>query len=161
MKPLPQTVHNILQVRNSGHGWIGCRVLRWIWDRPLSGDPPKSPDLMVVVTGGPPLTLLLTILIVLFVLGRLVPELVPDVKVLEESPLITVMENWGISGGLLSLLEGVPLVDCSVAAAGLLGVGMMTMGRDGAGGWGGWQDGLRWRRRWPIRSWKQRRRWRW
>lgn len=102
----------------------------------MSGDPPKSPDLMVVVTGGPPLTLLLTILIVLFVLGRLVPELVPDVKVLEESPLITVMENWGISGGLLSLLEGVPLVDCSVAAAGLLGVGMMTMGRDGAGGWG-------------------------
>lgn len=91
---------------------------------------------MVVVTGGPPLTLLLTILIVLFVLGRLVPELVPDVKVLEESPLITVMENWGISGGLLSLLEGVPLVDCSVAAVGLLGVGMMTMGRDGAGGWG-------------------------
>lgn len=100
----------------------------------MSGDPPKSPDLMVVVTGGPPLTLLLTILIVLLVLGRLVPELVPDVKVLEESPLITVMENWGISGGLLSLLEGVPLVDCSVAAAGLLGVGMMTMGRDGAGG---------------------------
>lgn len=91
---------------------------------------------MVVVTGGPPLTLLLTILIVLLVLGRLVPELVPDVKVLEESPLITVMENWGISGGLLSLLEGVSLVDCSVAAAGLLGVGMMTMGRDGAGGWG-------------------------
>lgn len=97
----------------------------------MSGDPPKSPDLMVVVTGGPPLTLLLTILIVLLVLGRLVPELVPDVKVLEESMLITVMENWGISGGLLSLL-----VDCSVAAAGLLGVGMMTMGRDGAGGWG-------------------------
>lgn len=48
---------------------------------------------MVVVTGGPPFTLLFTILIVLLVLGRPVRELAPEVNVLEESPLITVMEN--------------------------------------------------------------------
>lgn len=80
--------------------------------------------------------LLFTILMVLLVLGRPVRELAPEVNVLEESPVITVMENRGISIEPLSLLEGFPLVDCSVSASALLGVGAMTMGRDGAGRWG-------------------------
>lgn len=73
---------------------------------------------MVVVTGGPPLTLLLTIRMVLLVLGRAVRELVPDVKVLEESPLMTVMENSGISIELLLLLEGVPPIMIGLDGAG-------------------------------------------
>lgn len=57
---------------------------------------PNCPGPMVVVTGGPPLTLLFTSLIVLLVLDRPVLELVPEVTVLEELPLITVRENSGI-----------------------------------------------------------------
>lgn len=73
---------------------------------------------MVVVTGGPPLTLLLTIRMVLLVLGRAVRELVPDVKVLEESPLMAVMDNSGISIELLLLLEGVPPIMIGLDGAG-------------------------------------------
>lgn len=93
VKPLPKPINNILQVRNSSIGGICCRVLGWIWDRSLRGNPPKCPGPMVVVTGAPPLLLLFTILMVLLVLGRPVRELAPEVNVLEESPLITVMEN--------------------------------------------------------------------
>lgn len=85
---------------------------------------------MVVVTGGPPLTLLFTILMVLLVLGRPVVELVPDVNVLEESPLITVRENSGIS---IELLEGSPPITTVLDGVGRWGAGRMAWGGGGAG----------------------------
>lgn len=85
---------------------------------------------MVVVTGGPPLTLLFTILMVLLVLGRPVVELVPEVNVLEESPLITVRENSGIS---IELLEGSPPITTVMDGVGRWGAGRMACGGGGAG----------------------------
>lgn len=61
---------------------------------------------MLVVMGGPPLTLLFTIRMVLLVLGRLPLELVPLVNVLDDSPLTTVIENWGISTEALGCDSG-------------------------------------------------------
>lgn len=85
---------------------------------------------MVVVTGGPPLTLLFTILMVLLVLERPVVELVPDVNVLEESPLTTVRENSGIS---IELLEGSPPITTVLDGVGRWGAGRMAWGGGGAG----------------------------
>lgn len=114
------------------------------------GEPPNCPGPMVVVTGGPPLTLLLTILMVLLVLGRPVVELVPEVTVLEELPLITVNENSGIciypldgSPPTTTVLDevdgcGAVRMACGGGGAGLSGAG--SMGGEG-GGDGGITDG--------------------
>lgn len=112
------------------------------------GEPPNCPGPMVVVTGGPPLTLLFTILMVLLVLDRPVVELVPEVTVLEELPLITVNENSGIcidpldgSPPTTTVLDdgcGAVRMACGGGGAGLSGAG--SMGGEG-GGDGGITDG--------------------
>lgn len=60
------------------------------------GSPVVSSDRMVVVTGGPPLTLLLIMRIVLRDRTGALGVLGPLVIVLDELPLITVTENSGI-----------------------------------------------------------------
>lgn len=95
---------------------------------------------MVVVTGGPPLILLLTNLIVLLVLDLGVWELVPEVTVLEEFPLITVNENSGIAIDPLEFPPTTTVLDngrgavrmaCGGGGAGRSGAG--SMGGDGGG----------------------------
>lgn len=95
---------------------------------------------MVVVTGGPPLILLFTSLMVLLVLDLGVWELVPEVTVLEEFPLMTVNENSGIAIEPLEFPPTTTVLDngrgavrmaCGGGGAGLSGAG--SMGGDGGG----------------------------